>query len=76
MKDNGGSDPGECAVDQGWGGRSNIFVGIGVDAGEASQHVDMGDLDFVEEQESIVHGAKGCQPTRTSSRRKAEYTHL
>ncbi|KAI7515060.1 acyl-CoA oxidase [Hortaea werneckii] len=56
LHDDGTSNPGQGAVDKRRAGGTLVFVRLGVDAGEASQHVDVGDLDLVEEQVAIVHG--------------------
>lgn len=57
LHDNVASDPCQGTVDQGGSLGTNVFAGVGVDLGEPREHVDVGDLDLVEEQETIVHGA-------------------
>ena len=35
---------------------ANVLVGLRVDARILCQHVDVGDLDLVEEEETVIHG--------------------
>jgi len=56
LKDDGGSDKGQSSIDESWVGRADVLGCLRVNAGEAVQHVGVGDLDVVEEEETVVHG--------------------
>jgi len=56
LKDNGATDPCQGAIDERRRGGAEVFGCLGVDAGEPSQHADVRDLYFVEEEETVVHG--------------------
>jgi len=57
LEHNGTSDPGKSAVDERGSCWTNVLVGLWVDTGEAGKHRNVWDLDFVEEEETVVHGA-------------------
>lgn len=56
LKHNGGADPGHGSVNQRCSCWANVLVGLRVDARILCQHVDVGDLDLVEEEETVIHG--------------------
>lgn len=53
-----GPHPRQSSINQCWRCRSDVFVGVLVDTRVAGQHIDMGDLEVIEQQETVVHGAK------------------
>lgn len=57
LEDDSTPHPGKGTVDEGWRRGSDVFVRLGVDAGEASKHANVWDLDLVEQKETVVHGA-------------------
>ena len=57
LEDDGRTDPGEGAVDEGGGADAAVLGRLGVDNVETRKHVDVGDLDLVQEHESVVHRA-------------------
>lgn len=56
LQDDGATNPGEGSIDERRRGRTQVLARARVDAGEAGQHADVGNLDLVEEQETVVHG--------------------
>lgn len=59
LHDNVAANPGQGAVDQSGPLRTDVFARVGVDLGEPGEHVYVGNLDLVEQQETVVHGAIG-----------------
>lgn len=55
-QDDGGADPGHGSVDESSVLWANELASVLVDRGVAGQHVDVWDLEVVEEEESVVHG--------------------
>jgi hypothetical protein len=55
LEHNGGANPGHGSVNQRGSRWADVLVGLDVDAGVLCQHVDVGDLDLVEEEETVIH---------------------
>jgi len=57
LEHNSTSYPGQSTIDEGSGRWSNVLVGLWINAGKAGKHGNVWDLDLVEEEETVVHGA-------------------
>lgn len=62
LKHNGGADPGHGSVNQRCSCWADILVGLHIDARVLCQHVDVWDLDLVEEEETVIHGVVSLIP--------------
>ncbi len=56
LKDDGGAHPGHCSIGESRVEWAHELARLLVDGGVAGQHVYMGNLEVVEEEEAVIHG--------------------